>query len=75
MLRYFINDDIARDIMPSLRKMLKNKLAMTRRKTLLVMYNIYQLYPHLVDDLKDIVLTGFSDPDVPVMFGALSILK
>ncbi len=62
MLRYFINDDLAKDIMPFLRKMLKHKLAMTRRKSLLVLHNIYQLYPHLIDDFKDIVLSAFSDP-------------
>lgn len=48
MLRYFINDDLARDILPSVRKLLKNKMSIVRRKSMLVLYNIYQLYPHLV---------------------------
>lgn len=75
MMRYFINDDIAQDVIPILQRMLKNKLSMIRRKSLQVIYNIYQVYPHLVDNIKDLVITGFNDADVPVMFGALNILK
>lgn len=52
MLRYFINDDISRDVLPILRKMLKHKIGMIRRKSLLAYYNIFQLYPHLIDDMQ-----------------------
>jgi hypothetical protein len=75
MLRYFINDDIAHDVLPILQRMLKSKLSMVRRKSLQVIYNIYQIYPHFVDNMKDLVIAGFNDADVPVMFGALNILK
>ena len=62
MLRYFLNEDLITDMLPILRKMLKHKLAMIRRKSMLVIYNIYQKYPHLIDDIKDIVLNGLGDP-------------
>lgn len=75
MLRYFLNEDLINDILPLLRKMLKNKLAMIRRKSLLVMYNIYEKYPHLLDDIKEIVIAGLADPEVPSLFAALSVLK
>jgi vesicle coat complex subunit len=48
MLRYFIHDDIGQDIMPLLRKLHKHKVSMIRRKVTLVLYNIYQILPHLV---------------------------
>lgn len=75
MLRYFINEDIGSDILQILRKMLKNKMSMIRRKAMLVLYNVYQLMPHLVDDMREIVMGGFGDSETPVVFGALSILK
>jgi vesicle coat complex subunit len=52
MLRYFINNDIAREMLPSLRKMLSNCNVMVRKKCLLVLHNVHQLYPHLLDDLN-----------------------
>ena len=52
MLRYFINDDISNDIVPLVRKLVKHKVAMIRRKALLVLFNIYQMYPHFVEDIK-----------------------
>lgn len=60
MLRYFINDDISTDIIPLLRKLLKHKVGMIRRKSLLVLYNIYQSYPHLVSDIRDITVTALA---------------
>lgn len=75
MLRYFLNEDLIIDMMSILRPMLKHKLAMVRRKCILVMYNIYQKYPHLIDDIKDIVIAGLSDPEVPALFAAVSVLK
>lgn len=62
MLRYFINDDISRDVLVVLRRMIKHKVGMIRRKALLVFYNIYQLFPHLIDDMQETVMTSFSDP-------------
>lgn len=52
MLRYFLNEDLVTDIMKNLKKLLKHKLGMIRRKTLLVIFNIYQKFPHLIDDIK-----------------------
>ena len=75
MLRYFINEDIGADIIQALRKMLKHKMSMIRRKSLFVMFNIHQQLPHLVEDIKELVLVGFNDPETPVTFGALSMLK
>jgi vesicle coat complex subunit len=75
MLRYFINEDIGADILAALRKMLKHKMSMIRRKSLFVMFNIYQQFPHLVEDIREIVLNAFNDPETPVAFGALSLLK
>lgn len=48
MLRYFINEDIASDIIPIIRRMLKHKLSLIRRKSLFVIYNIYKIYPYLI---------------------------
>ena len=75
MLRYFINEDIGADIISALRKMLKHKMSMIRRKSLFVMFNIYQQLPHLVEDMRELVLAAFNDPETPVVFGALSLLK
>lgn len=75
MLRYFINEDIGADILAALRKMLKHKMSMIRRKSLFVMFNIYQQFPHLVEDIREIVLNAFNDTETPVAFGALSLLK
>lgn len=75
MLRYFLNDDIAGDVVPVLRKMLRNKLSMVRRKSIFVLFHIYSLLPHLVSDIKEVIVAGLSDTEVPVMFGALSMLK
>lgn len=61
MLRYFINEDLAGDILPILRKLLKAKLSMTRRKTILAFYNIYQLFPNEVEDMSSIALAGLFD--------------
>lgn len=75
MLRYFLNEDLVTDILPVVRKLMKNKLAMIRRKSLLLIYNMYQKYPHLIEDIKELAVVGLSDPEVPVLFGALSVLK
>lgn len=75
MLRYFINEDIGADILALLRKLGKHKMAMIRRKSLFVLYNIYQLYPHLVGDFRELLLVAFGDPETPVLFAALNILK
>ena len=45
MLRYFLNEDLIRDATGLVRKLLKDKLGAIRRKSYLVMFNIYQLYP------------------------------
>ena len=45
MLRYFFNEDLIRDATGLVRKLLKDKLGAIRRKSYLVMFNIYQLYP------------------------------
>ena len=75
MLRYFINEDLVSDTIGSIRKMLKNKLGMMRRKSLLVMFNIYQKYPHLVSDISELAINALNDPDVPVVFAGVSVVK
>lgn len=75
MLRYFINDDISTDIIPLLRKLLKHKVAMIRRKALLVLYNIYQAYPHLVTDIRDMAFTALAENETPVHFAAIGVIK
>lgn len=75
MLRYFMNEDLIGDILSQLRALMKHKLAMIRRKALLVMYNIYQKFPHLIDDIKELAVGGLNDPEVPVLFASISVLK
>lgn len=75
MLRYFLNEDIARDILSSIRRMLKHKVSMIRRKSLLVYYNVSQNFPHLIDDLKEVIMLSLTDQDTPVLFAGLSIIK
>ena len=75
MLRYFLNSDLIGEVLPVIRKMLKDKMSMVRRKSLLVIYNIYQIQPLSVTDIKQVTIDALNDPDVPVIFGALSILK
>ena len=48
MFRYFLNEDLINDVLPILNQMLKHKLGVIRRKSLLVLFNIYQKYPHLI---------------------------
>ena len=48
---------------------------MVRRKALFVVYNIYQRYPHLIENIGDITISMLSDNDIPVVFGAVSVLK
>ena len=74
MLRYFINEDLASDILPTLKKLLKNKLSMTRRKALLALFNIHQVCPHEIDDLPQLAIAGLNDPEVPVMLAGLSVV-
>lgn len=48
---------------------------MTRRKTILAFYNIYQLFPNEVEDMSSIAIAGLFDNEVPVMLSGLSVVK
>ena len=45
MLRYFLNEDLILDALPLIKKLLKDKLSAIRKKTLLILYTIFEMYP------------------------------
>lgn len=75
MFRYFINEDLVNDTIDKVRKMLKHRLGMIRRKSILVMFNIYQKYPYLVPDIAEIASGALSDTEVPGVFAGMSVFK
>ena len=44
LLRYFLTEQLISQIMPTLKKLTKHQTSIIRRKTFLVLYNIYEKY-------------------------------
>jgi vesicle coat complex subunit len=74
MLRYFLSDNLIPHLLPLLSKLLKHPTSIIRRKTFLVMLDIYQRYNHHVPDLKRLTIDAINDSESPVIFAGLSML-
>ena len=74
MLRYFLTEDLVVRLLPLIRKLLKHPTSIIRKKAYLVLYNISQHYPQLVEDIKNLAIEAIHDPDPPVVFTGLTML-
>lgn len=62
MLRYFLTDNLIPHILPLLNPLLKHKIPILRRKTLLIYLDIYQRFPSILTDLKLYAIQALNDP-------------
>ena len=61
MLRYFLTEGLIERIMPLLKKLIKHQTSIIRRKAYLVMFNIHQIYPNIVNDVKNLAIDALHD--------------
>ena len=74
MLRYFLTEELIERILPTLKKLIKHQTSIIRRKAYLVLFNINQLYPKMVSDVKSLAIDALHDHETPVIFTGLSML-
>jgi AP-4 complex subunit epsilon-1 len=75
MLRYFLTQELVQNVLPVLRKLLKHPTSIIRKKAYLVLFNISQLYPDAVPDVKALAVEALQDQDTPVIFTGVSMLQ
>jgi len=74
LLRYFLTEDLIKQILPILKTLVKHQTSIIRRKSYFVLFNIYQDYPHLFSDIKPLVINALNDHETPVIFSGVNML-
>lgn len=74
MLRYFLTEGLIERILPILNKLIKHPTSIIRRKTYFVLFNINQLFPNIVNDVKSLAIDALHDHETPVIFTGLTML-
>ena len=74
MLRYFLTEDLVKEILPVLQKLTKHSTSIIRRKSFLVLFNIHQSNPLIVGDIKQLAIAALNDKETPVLFAGISMM-
>jgi vesicle coat complex subunit len=75
MLRYFLSSDIIPNILPIIKKLTKHHTSIIRKKSYLVLLNIYQIENSYINNMKALTSEALEDVDGSVAFAGVSILK
>ena len=61
LLRYFLTEDLVRQILPTLKTLITHQTSIIRRKSFFVLFDIHQKYKHLFSDIKPLVDKAIND--------------